>query len=131
MSDDHFYPPVNPVKSGILGRCPRCGEGKLFEGFLKLAPKCNACQLDYGFADSGDGPPAFVILIISFIILGLALWTEVNFNPPLWLQFLLWGPLAIILSLFAMRSIKGILINMQFHHNASSGRLDRLQDRDK
>lgn len=128
---DSSQPSVNPIKSGMLGRCPRCGEGRLFNGFLKVAPRCNVCELDYGFADSGDGPPAFVILLISFIILGLALWMEVTFNPPLWVQFLLWLPLAIILSLIAMRSIKGILINMQFHHNASQGRWDRPLDPDK
>lgn len=128
---DSSLPTVNPIKSGMLGRCPRCGEGHLFKGFLKVASRCNVCELDYGFADSGDGPPAFVILLISFIILGLALWMEVTFNPPLWVQFLLWLPLAIILSLIAMRSIKGILINMQFHHNASQGRLDGPLDPDK
>src|SRR5690606_24283377 len=64
MSDQNAYPAVDPVKSGVAGRCPRCGEGKLFDGFLKVAPRCSACGLDYSFADSGDGPAAFVILII-------------------------------------------------------------------
>ena len=99
-------------------------EGKLFKGFLTVAPRCNACGLDYSFADSGDGPAVFVILIIGFIVVGLALWMEVNFGPPLWLHFLLWVPLAILLSLIAMRSFKGILINMQYKHKAAQGRLD-------
>ncbi|RXX12896.1 hypothetical protein DBA26_14295, partial [Brucella canis] len=54
----------------------------------------------------------------------LALWMEVNIGPPLWVHFILWVPLAIILSLVAMRWIKGILINMQYRHKAEQGRLD-------
>jgi len=124
MSDHNLYPAVDPVKSGLTGHCPRCGEGKLFDGFLTVAPCCRVCGLDYSFADSGDGPAAFVILIIGFIVIGLALWMEVNYSPPLWVHFILWVPLAIILSLLAMRSIKGILINLQFRNKASQGRLD-------
>ncbi|MDR6431563.1 DUF983 domain-containing protein [Brucella pseudogrignonensis] len=124
MSDHHLYPPVDPVKSGMTGHCPRCGEGKLFNGFLTLAPRCSACGLDYAFADSGDGPAAFVILLIGFIVVGAALWMEVNYGSPLWVHFLLWVPLAIILSLVAMRSMKGILINLQYRNKAAQGRLD-------
>lgn len=124
MSDHNLYPAVDPVKSGLTGHCPRCGEGKLFDGFLTVAPRCRVCGLDYSFADSGDGPAAFVILIIGFIVVGLALWMEVDYSPPLWVHFILWVPLAIILSLLAMRSIKGILINLQFRNKASQGRLD-------
>lgn len=124
MSDHNLYPAVDPVKSGLTGHCPRCGEGKLFDGFLTVAPRCRVCGLDYSFADSGDGPAAFVILIIGFIVVGLAFWMEVNYSPPLWVHFILWVPLAIILSLLAMRSIKGILINLQFRNKESQGRLD-------
>lgn len=124
MSDHNHYPPVDPVKSGLKGHCPRCGEGRLFKGFLSVAPRCNACGLDYGFADSGDGPAAFVIMIIGAVVLGLTLWTEINYAPPLWLHFILWVPLAIILSLIAMRSIKAILINLQYRNKAAQGRLD-------
>ncbi|AEW18364.1 hypothetical protein P053_02185 [Brucella abortus 01-4165] len=78
MPEHGHYPQVDPIRSGIAGHCPRCGEGKLFNGFLTVAPRCTACGLDYGFADSGDGPAAFVILIliIGFIVVGLALWRE-------------------------------------------------------
>lgn len=124
MPDHNLYQPVDPIKSGVTGHCPRCGEGKLFKGFLTVAPRCSVCGLDYAFADSGDGPAAFVILIIGFIVVGAALWLEVNYGPPLWLHFLLWVPLAIILSLVAMRSMKGILINLQYRNKAAQGRLD-------
>ncbi len=116
---------VEPIRAGILGRCPRCGEGRLFEGYLTTARQCNHCGLDYAFADSGDGPAAFVILIIGFIVVGLALWMEVSFGPPLWVHFILWVPLAIILSLVLLRWIKGILITLQYRNKAAEGRLDQ------
>lgn len=115
---------VDPIKAGILGRCPNCGEGKLFNGFLKLAQSCHVCGQDYAFADSGDGPVVFVILIIGFIVLGLALWLETNFQPALWVHLIISIPLAIILSLVLVRWLKGVLITLQFKHKAASGQLD-------
>jgi len=123
--DSAHYPPVDPVSSGLKGHCPRCGQGNLFDGFIKLKPACSNCELDYGFADSGDGPVVFVILIVGFLVVGSALWMEVNVNPPLWLHFLLWIPLATILTLVTMRMLKGVLINLQYRNNARSGEIDR------
>ena len=84
--DKALYPPQDPGSTGVKGRCPRCGEGRLFEGYLGLRKNCSVCGLDYSFADSGDGPAVFVILIIGFIVVGLALWMEVSYEPPIWLQ---------------------------------------------
>lgn len=126
MTDESAaYPPVEPIRAGLLGRCPRCGHGPLFEGFLAMAPRCNACGLDYGFADAGDGPAAFVILIVGFVVVGLALWTEVSYGPPLWLHFVLWVPLTIALALAALRAIKGVLITLQYANKAAEGRAER------
>lgn len=123
--DEAFWPPVDPVRAGLAGRCPRCGEGKLFSGFLTVGRRCASCDLDYGFADAGDGPAVFVILIIGFVVVGLALWMEVNTSAPLWLHFLLWVPLTLALSLAALRVIKGLLIALQYRNKAAEGRLDR------
>lgn len=123
--DTAHFPPVDPVKAGLQGCCPRCGQGKLFDGFLKVKPACANCDLDLAFADSGDGPVVFVILIVGFIVVGAALWAEVNINPPLWLHFLLWIPLACGLSLALMRMLKGVLINLQYRNNARQGEIDR------
>lgn len=123
--DSAHFPPVEPVKTGLKGLCPRCGQGKLFDGFLTMKPSCANCGLDYGFADAGDGPVVFVILIVGFIVVGAALWMEVNINPPLWVHFLLWIPLAIVFSLVLMRMLKGVLINVQFRNNARQGEIDR------
>lgn len=123
--DSAHFPPVDPLKTGIRGCCPRCGNGKLFNGLLSLKPRCAACGLDYAFADAGDGPAVFVILIVGFIVIGSVLWLEVNYAPPIWLHILLFAPLTIILSLLALRWSKGILIAMQYRHDASEGRLSR------
>lgn len=117
-------PPAEPFKAGLLGRCPRCGQGRLFTGYLTVAPGCTACDLDYSFADSGDGPVAFVILLIGFLVVGLALWMEVTINPPLWVHFSLWVPLVVVLSLIALRLFKGLLIALQYRNSAAEGRLD-------
>lgn len=123
--DKAIWPPVDPIQAGLKGRCPRCGEGRLFSGFLTVGKECGVCGLDYSFADAGDGPAVFVILIIGFIVVGLALWMEVSYGPPLWLHFILWIPLALVLSLVALRLIKGVLVTLQYSKSAAEGRLDR------
>lgn len=123
--DKAHYPPVEPIAAGIKGCCPRCGQGRLFDGFLKVAPRCANCGLDNSFADSGDGPVVFVILIVGFVVLGAALWMEVNLNPPLWVHFLLWIPIAIVFSLALTRMLKGMLITLQYRNNARPGEIDR------
>ncbi|MGR9448206.1 DUF983 domain-containing protein [Rhizobium leguminosarum] len=121
--DSAHFPPVDPVKTGIKGCCPRCGQGQLFDGLLGLKPRCASCGLDYSFADSGDGPAVFVILIVGFIIIGMVLWLQVNYGPPIWVHILLFAPLTIVLSLLTLRWFKGILIAVQYRHNAREGRL--------
>jgi uncharacterized protein (DUF983 family) len=123
--DSALFSPVDPFKVGMAGCCPRCGQGKLFDGLLSLKPRCAACGLDYAFADAGDGPAVFVILIVGFIVIGLVLWLQVNYAPPIWVHILLFGPLTIILSLLSLRWCKGILIALQYRNNASEGRLHR------
>ena len=116
---------ADPARAGLLGGCPRCGEGKLFAGFLTVAPRCTRCDLDFAFIDTGDGPAVFVILIIGFVVCGLALWVEVAFNPPLWVHLLLWLPLILGLALPLLRALKGLMIALQYKHRAAEGRIDR------
>jgi uncharacterized protein (DUF983 family) len=123
--DKALYAPVDPFKAGLTCSCPRCGNGRLFDGLIKLKPACSACGLDYSFADSGDGPAVFVIMIIGFIVVGLALWMEVTFNPPIWLQLIIWIPLAIVLCLWLLRVMKATLIALQYRNNARQGEIDR------
>jgi uncharacterized protein (DUF983 family) len=123
--DDAHWPTVDPINAGLRGRCPRCGEGRLFSGFLTVGKRCANCRLDYSFADAGDGPAVLVILLIGFVVVGLALWVETSYQPPLWLHFMLWLPLAIVLCLAALRLMKGVLITLQYSNDAAEGRLDR------
>ena len=125
---DHASPTALPITRGLRGRCPRCGEGRLFQGFLTLRPACERCGLDYGFADAGDGPAVFVILIGGAIVVFAALMTEVVYQPPYWLHAALWLSLILLVTLAPLRLIKGLLIALQYHHKAAEGRLQRKGD---
>jgi uncharacterized protein (DUF983 family) len=121
--DRAHYPPLSPVAIGLRCACPRCGQGRLYDGMLTPARRCMACGLDYAFIDSGDGPAVFVILILGFIIAGLALMVETAFEPPLWLHAILWIPLIIVLSIWSLRVTKAMMIALQFQTKAREGRL--------
>jgi len=121
-------PTALPIGRGLRGRCPRCGEGHLFKGFLGLREKCESCGLDYSFADAGDGPAVFVILIGGFIVVFAALFTEFMYQPPYWVHAALWLPLILLVTLAPLRPIKGLLIALQYHHKAQEGRLERKGD---
>ena len=108
---------------GIACRCPRCGKGKLYAGFLTLAPRCENCGLDYAFIDSGDGPAIFIIMLAGAIVVACALIVEVKYQPPFWVHAVLWLPLIVITTLLPLRSMKSLLIALQFHHKAAEGRL--------
>ena len=125
MPDQRHYPPLSPFATGLAGRCPRCGKGALFSGYLSLKPRCESCDLDYGFIDAGDGPAIFVILFAGFVVVGCALAVEVTFQPPYWLHAVLWIPLILLVTLVPLRATKGLLIALQYHHRAAEGRLDR------
>lgn len=122
-NDRADYPPLPPTATGMRGRCPRCGEGRLFSGFLGVQPRCQVCGLDYSFVDSGDGPAVFIIMIVGFIVVGLALFVEFTIAPPFWIHALLWVPLVLALSIGLLRPLKGFLIAQQYKHKAEEGRI--------
>jgi uncharacterized protein (DUF983 family) len=125
MADDHQHSLPSPYSTGISGRCPRCGEGKLFDGFLKVRPHCSACGLDFGFADSADGPAVFIMLIAGFVVLGAALYVEIAYEPPIWLHLAIWLPLSVIVCLALLRPMKGLAVALQYAHKAEEGRLEK------
>lgn len=121
--DNQTAPLSQTILRGLACRCPRCGNGKLFAGFLTLRPSCADCGLDYSFIDAGDGPAIFIILLAGFIVVFCALIVEVMYRPPFWLHAVLWIPLILVVTLAPLRPMKSMLVALQYHHKASEGRL--------
>src|SRR5437762_12038106 len=109
-------PQTSVVTAGLKARCPRCGEGALFRTGLVLRDKCERCGLSYAFADSGDGPAVFGILILGIVVLGGALIVEFKFGPPVWVHIVLWGLLTPLFAFFLLRVLKATLIALQYKH---------------
>jgi uncharacterized protein (DUF983 family) len=122
--ESRTYPPISALSTGLAGRCPRCGEGPMFQGFLNLVPRCEACGLDFSFADSGDGPAVFVTLIAGFLVLGAALAVDIAYEPPIWVHLVIFLPLTLLVCLGLLRPLKGLLVASQYKNKAAPGRLD-------
>jgi len=114
----------DPVRAAAGGSCPRCGRGRLYAGLLRFNERCPACGLDLTIFNVGDGPAAFLTLIIGAIIVGLALWVELAFSPPWWVHALLWLPLALVGTIGSLRASKGLLLGLEYRHEAAEGRSD-------
>ena len=119
MNEPAYYPNLSPFGTGVACRCPRCGKGPLFEGFLSVAARCAACGLDLGKADSGDGPAVFIIFILGFLVVPLALLLESSFAPPMWLHLAVWPVVIVGGALGLLRPMKGVMIALQYRHKAS------------
>lgn len=116
---------VNPFLAGLLGRCPHCGSSPLFAGFLTVRPVCGGCGFDLSKADSGDGPAVFIILIAGFLCAFGALIFDLSLHPPIWVDLVVWLPLAAIVSIGLIRPFKGVMIALQFHNKAAEARRER------
>ncbi len=125
MKHSGGYQTASVVYATLLSRCPRCGRGPLFRGFLTVAPTCSGCGLSFARFEAGDGPAVFAILIVGAVVAGGALLTEVWFQPPYWVQGIIWGPAVVILSLGLLRPLKAGLIALQYRNKAEEGRLVR------
>ncbi len=112
------------AKAAFFGLCPRCGQGRLFDGYLSLAKCCAHCGLDYAMFDAGDGPAVFVILIVGAIVCGLALFVEFTYQPPYWVHAVLWIPTIAILTFGLLRLMKSLLLVLQYKHRAGEGKLE-------
>ncbi len=122
MSEEHVYPPGSIYRDGLSGHCPRCSKGRMFDGLLAVAPRCEVCGLDFSFADTGDGPAIFVMTIAGFIIVGLGLYIEVAYQPPYWVHVAIFLPLSAIVCIGLLRPAKGLLIALQYFNKAEEGR---------
>jgi uncharacterized protein (DUF983 family) len=102
------------IKRGFRGRCPRCGEGKLFRAFLKVDDHCPVCDLDYTPHRADDLPAYLVIVIVGHIVVPTALFIETDYSPPVWLQLAIYLPLTLVLSLALLQPVKGAVVGMQW-----------------
>ena len=102
------------MKRGFRGRCPRCGEGKLFRAFLKVGNNCSACGLDFTPHRADDLPAYLVIVIVGHIVVPLALWIETDYAPAVWLQLAIYLPLTVVLSLGLLQPVKGAVVGFQW-----------------
>ncbi len=106
-------------RAALACRCPRCGIGRLYRGILAVRPACLHCGLDLRAHDSGDGPAALLVMLLGGIIVGLAVWVELRFAPPLWVHAIIWPLVTIPLTILIMRPLKAAMIAQQFRHRAS------------
>lgn len=107
---------VSPYSAGLRCRCPRCGEGPLFEGLLTVRERCTRCGLDLRAHDTGDGPAVFVILILGALVVIAALTVEVKYEPPLWLHAVLWPGFIVGGAIAMLRPLKATLVALQYRH---------------
>lgn len=119
-----YFPPVSPYAAGLGCKCPRCGQGALYKTYLGLNERCEACGLDYSKADPGDGPAVFVIFIVGFVAVALAIFVRFVLFAPAAVAFLVAGGAAVILILVMLRPLKATLIALQYRHKAEEGRIE-------
>lgn len=114
----------SPLRTGLQGRCVKCGEGSLFSGFLRFARRCEACGLDLEIEDAGDGPAVFVIFIAGIVICPLALIFHIKLEASIWLTMAVWVPILILFCLALLRPLRGLMLNIQIANAAAEGRID-------
>ena len=124
------WPPLNPISTGIRGCCPRCGQGRMFQGFLTLAPHCEVCGLDYSYADPADGPAFFVMMFACVPVVVLALYLEVKYQASVQTHLLVTLPFGLATCILPLRPLKGWLVASQYYFKAEEGRLWRPGDSD-
>jgi uncharacterized protein (DUF983 family) len=119
---ENYYHDISVLKAGVAGKCPRCGRGNLFSGYLTVAKSCSNCGLSFEFADSGDGAAWFVTLFVCVAGVGSILGVEAAYSPPLWVHVLIAIPVLIILPMLLLRPVKGVILCQQWKTGAEEGR---------
>lgn len=102
------------MRRGWSQCCPSCGKGRLFSGYLKVAPVCEACSEELHHQRADDAPPYFTIFIVGHLVIGGVLWMEKAYHPEPWLHAAIWGPITVALSLWLLPRIKGALVGLQW-----------------
>jgi uncharacterized protein (DUF983 family) len=115
---------VSPISAGMRCRCPNCGEGRVFRGFLKFKDQCEACGADLTVADVGDGASFFVMWVALILVVPPAMVFELLVRPPTWVHVILWPPIIVVVCLMLLRPFKATLFALQWKHKAGEARLD-------
>lgn len=122
LSDATKGQPGLGQKSGataaLFGCCPRCHAKTLFAGYARFAERCRVCGLDFTQFNVGDGPAAFLTLIIGALVTGLALWLELSVGPPFWVHIILWVPFTAASVLGGLRACKAWLLQAEYRRKA-------------
>lgn len=116
VTTDRGQPSI--AEAALSGLCPRCGAKTLFAGFARFADRCSACGLDFGRFNVGDGPAAFLTLIVGTLVVIAAIWVQLSFEPAFWVHVVLWVPLSALLTLGGLRLAKGALIASEYRNRA-------------
>ena len=122
MTPERPLPTRSPLAAAIAGDCPRCGQRTLFSGWVKFAPACRSCGLDFDSFNVGDGPAAFLILIVGAIVVVGALTLDAMAEPPWWVH-LVWIPVTAALTIGGLRLAKAWLAGQEYRHRAREGRI--------
>jgi uncharacterized protein (DUF983 family) len=105
-----------PIATGLAGRCPACGKGRLFDGYLTVVEHCDQCGAALRERSSGDGPAVFVIFALGAVLSVLAWIVAVTLSPPIWVHAIIW-PVAVIAGTLALlRPFKGVIVALEYHH---------------
>ena len=115
---------IHAIRAGLLCRCPNCGKGRLFSGFLKVVDTCAVCGFDFTRLNTGDGAAIFVMQIAGGIVVFSALFVEIAWSPPMWVHLVIFLPLVLILSLGLMRPGKGAMVALQVRNRAGQAGRD-------
>jgi uncharacterized protein (DUF983 family) len=107
------------AQAALFALCPRCGAKGLFKGLTGFAPRCQSCGLDYSSFNVGDGPAAFLTMVIGAMVLGKALWLELAFDLPLWLLLVLLAPIIAGATVWGLRVSKAALLAAEYQRGAA------------
>ena len=110
------------MSCAVRSACPHCGKGKIFNGFLRLAKRCNVCGLDLSFADTADGPAFFVMMGMGVPVTAIGIWVELTYEPPLWVHAVTTLPAILIMCILPLRFMKGALVASQYVNKAEETR---------
>lgn len=128
MPEPRPDPSPSIVEVGLKGLCPRCGASTLFAGFIRFADRCRACGLQFSAFNVGDGPAAFLTLIVGTIVCIGAITLELTVHPPFWVHVVLWVPLTLAMTMGMLRIAKAMLIASEYRNRAGEGRFEEPRE---